>query len=230
MSCGIFVEMTRQACAAIVLNCASELWSALGGCLLALEPSNQLTENVKDFLKNERIGNLRFFEHYFKICGKQFQGTKLQDDLKLIYDIRDVLAHDNPDDLNVEVEEQIDKWVSRLRQRISGNDLKWLPKIPTLFTSDKPVPSSSSCIAVMNVMRYPVAKWILEASEQIISELEQMMFNHIGPKRHAPHVLIKGVKFSDDLPLNQFLKIGGISVQIKSSSEETSTGSPEGDK
>lgn len=195
-----------------------------------LEPSNQLTEDVKDFLKSERIGNLRFFEHYFKICRKQFRGTELYGDLKLIYDMRDVLMHDHPDNLNVEVEDQIDKWISRLRPRISETDLKWLPKIPTLYPSDLPVPCSSSCIAVMNVMRYTVAKWILESSEKIISELEQMMFNHKGPKLQASHLFTKGVKFSDDLPLNQFLKIGGISVHIKKSSEDTSTKSPEGNK
>ena len=226
----IFVEMSREACAAIVLNCASELWSVLATCLLALEPSNQLTEDVKDFLKSERIGNLRFFEHYFKICRKRFRGTELYDDLKLIYDMRDVLMHDNPDNLNVEVEDQIDKWISRLRPRIGEENLKWLPRIPTLFPSDHPVPCWSSCIAVMNVMRYPVAKWILETSKQIISELYQMMSNHKGPKLQASQVVTKGLKFSDDLPLNQFLKIGGISVQIKNSSEDTSTTSLEGNK
>jgi len=230
MCSGIFVEISRQACAAIVLNCASELWSVLARCLLALEPSNQITEDVKKFLKETRIGNLTYFENYFKICGKKFRGTKPYDDLKLIYDIRNALAHDHPDYLNVEVEEQIGKWISCLQPRISDNDLKWLPRIPTLFPSDKPVPSLSSCIAVMNIMRYPVATWILEASKQIISELTQMMFNHKGLKRLVPQVVIRGVKFSDDLPLNQFLKIGGISVQIKKPSEDTSTESPEDNK
>ena len=44
----VLVEMTRQACAAIVLNCASELWSELAAYLLALEPSNQITEGTED--------------------------------------------------------------------------------------------------------------------------------------------------------------------------------------
>ena len=217
---GIYVEMSRQACATIVLNCASELWSVLVECFLALEPSCQQTKDVRNFFKYERLDNLEYFGIYFSTCNKNFKGTKPYNDLKLIYDIRNDLVHDKPDGLEAKVETKIDKWIKRIESHVNRSQLRWLPDIPTLWASGHPVPSSSSCIAVMNIMRYPVASWILEATQSIISELQGMMVAHQGPKRHNSEAWVKGVQFSDELPLDKFLQIGGKSVQIVSNSKD----------
>ncbi len=221
LSQSIFMEMSRQACAVIVISCASELWSVLTQSLLALEPSNQMAENVKVFLKETKVGNLPLFEHYFRICGKPFRETKTYDQLKLIYRIRDTLVHDQPDYLNAQIEDDMDNWIKRLRPHIGDADLKWLPKIPTCSPSGHVMSASSSSIAVMNFMRYPVAKWAMETSKQIISELNQMMFEHDGPKRTTPHMHMDCTKITDESPLNRFLRTECISVQVDTDCEET---------
>jgi len=215
MAPAVFVEMARQACATIIVNCAAELWSVLGACLLALEPSNQMTEDVRSFLKKERIGNLRFFEHYFKVCGEKFLGTQLNDDVNLIYDLRDAIVHDQPDRGNAAIDEQMDILIARLRPRLKESDLRWLPKIPTLYPTGHPVTSSSSQIAVMNLMRYPVAKWVVEATDRIGSHIDHMMSKHTGGKHLTDDLFIQCVSSSLDVPLSQHLRIGGISQQIE---------------
>ena len=164
------------------------------------------------------------------MCGKPFRKTDTYDQLKLIYRIRNTLVHDQPDYLNAQIEDDIDKWIKRLQPRIGAAGLKWLPKIPTCSPSGHLIPSSSSSIAVMNFMRYPLAKWTLETSEQIISELNQMMFEHDGPKRTTPNIHIDCTKLTDELPLNKFLRTGGISVQADTDCGETPTEDAEEDK
>jgi hypothetical protein len=208
----IFVKVSQQACASIVMNCASKLWSVMAKNLLALEPSNALTEDVRGFIKEERFANIRFFEHYFKVCKRKFRGTKINDNLKFIYELRDAIVHDKPNESNADIDQEIEQWLARLQPRIKDAELRWLPEIPTLSTSGHPFPACSTN-ALMMVMRYPVAKWVVDTTEQICSELDDMMFNHIGDKRLTDHVLMKGVPISFDVPLTEFLRIGGRSVQ-----------------
>ena len=204
-----------QSCAAIVINCAAELWSVLAHGLLVLEPSNPITDDVKQFLREERLGNLRFFEHYFKICGKPFRGTKTYEDLKLLYDLRDAIMHDRPDDANIQVEQETEKWIGRLRARLTEEDLAWLPEIPALCPAGHAVPASDSRVPVMNFMRYPLAKWIIEATKVISSEMADMLFAFGGAKRLVSRAELSSVPQSlATAPLGDRIRVGGISVEI----------------
>ena len=210
-----FVELSRQCCACVVINCAAELWSVLAHGLLVLEPSNPITEDVRQFLKEERLSNLRFFEHYFKLCGKPFRGTKTYEDTKLIYDLRDAIVHDRPDDANVDVEQEIDKWIGRLSSRVREEELAWLPEIPTLCPDGFPVPSESSRVAVMNFMRYPLASWVIQATQHTCSEMSDMYFAFPGAKRLVSCAILTGVPESlATAPLAESILVGGISKQI----------------
>lgn len=178
-------QLARQASASIVSNCVVELWSATVCYLHALEPDFPLyPSSVTKFVNETRLPFLSYMSLYYSLCGKPFEGTSTAEKSKTLVDIRHELQHDKPEpenDYSTERVEKVLKWQKRLRSLVGQDALVWLSRIRHseeklhFVIGDEP--------PIMKFMKYPVAKWALDVTQEITQEMCDMLFQYQGRRK-----------------------------------------------
>jgi hypothetical protein len=177
--------LARQACAGVISNCVTTIWSCTVNLLQALEPEFPLyPKDVSEFVKDSRLPFLSYVSIYYHMCGKPFDKTTTAEKIKLIVDMRHDIEHDKPEDSNDYSPERVKKvkrWADRLRPHIGKPGLEWLPRVRT--TKEPMIFHSGGEPPIFKLMKYPVAKWAFDATQHITAEMSGMMFAHRGKKR-----------------------------------------------
>jgi hypothetical protein len=183
--CIVASQLARQASAAVISNCVVELWSRTVACLHSLEPDFPLyPSSVAKFVAETRLPFLSYVSLYYSPCGKPFEGTSSGEKVKTLVDLRHELQHDKPETRAECSKERVDKvlkWKKRLESLVGKEPLLWLPRVR----------ASHECIGfhlqgeppVMKFMKYPVAKWAMQATVEVTEEMTTMLFDYKGTKK-----------------------------------------------
>jgi hypothetical protein len=181
----VAANLARQASASVVSNCVVELWSASVCYLHALEPDFPLyPSSVVKFVKDTRLPFLSYVSLYFSICGEPFEGTAICQKARTIVDMRHELQHDKPEESNDYSTERIDKilkWQKRLIPLVGHESLAWLPRIRR--SADTKGFNIGGEPTIMKFMKYPVAKWAFDTTQEIIQEMSDMLFRYQGRRK-----------------------------------------------
>jgi len=183
--CIVASQLARQSSAAVISNCVVELWSRTVACLHSLEPDFPLyPSSVAKFVAETRLPFLSYVSLYYSLCGKPFEGTSSGEKVKTLVDLRHELQHDKPETHNDYSTERVDKvlkWKKRLEPLVGKEPLMWLPRVRV----------STECVGfqlqgeppVMKFMKYPVAKWAIQAIVEVTDEMTAMLFDYKGRKK-----------------------------------------------
>ena len=178
-------QLARQASATVVSNCVVELWSQTVACLHSLEPDFPFyPSSVGKFISETRLPFLSYVSLYYSLCGKPFEGTSSAEKVKILVDLRNELQHDKPEGVyNDRSKEHVDKVLKlkrRLEPLVGRETLMWLPRVRT---SEKFPFTLLGEPPVMKFMKYPVAKWAVQATVEVTDEMIKMMLDYKGKKK-----------------------------------------------
>jgi hypothetical protein len=183
--CNVASHLARQASAAVISNCVVELWSRTVACLHSLEPDFPFyPSSVAKFVAETRLPFLSYVSLYYSLCGKPFEGTSSGEKVKTLVDLRHELQHDKPEthaECSRERMDKVLKWKKRLEPLVGKEPLLWLPRVRV----------SGECMGfqllgeppVMKFMKYPVAKWAMQATVEVTDEMSTMLFDYKGTKK-----------------------------------------------
>ena len=181
-------SLARQASATVISNCVLELWSTTVCYLHGIEPAFPLyPKSVVKFVSDTRLSFMSYMSLYYSICQQPFEGTSTAEKAKTIIDLRHELQHDKPEGFAIWDDDRIrrvKKWEARLRPLVGDEALKWLPRVrqtpeATGFTlGGEPL--------IMKFMKYPIAKWALEATRSICDEMGVIFGRFQGDKKLCP--------------------------------------------
>ena len=135
---------------------------------------------------------LSYMSLYYHLCGKPFEGTSTAEKSKTLLDIRHELQHDKPEsenDYSTERVEKVLKWQKRLRPLVGQDALVWLP--PIRRSKEKLGFQIGGEPPIMKFMKYPVAKWALDVTQEIKQEMNDMLFKYQGRKKIVKDVTIE---------------------------------------
>lgn len=189
----VAAKLARQASASIVSNCVVELWSTTVCCLHALEPDFPLyPSSVTKFVNETRLPFLSYMSLYYHLCKKPFEGTSTAEKSKTLVDMRHELQHDKPESQNDYSNERVEKvlkWQKRLISLVGQNDLVWLPRIRR--SAEKMDFQIGGEPPIMKFMKYPIAKWALDVTQEITQEMNHMLFKYQGRRKIVKDLTIE---------------------------------------
>ncbi len=178
-------ELARQVSASIISNCVVELWSTTVCYLHALEPDFPLyPSSVTKFVDQTRLPFLSYMSLYYALCGRPFEGGSTYEKSKTLIDMRHELQHDKPErsnDYSTGRVKKVMKWQRRLQHLVGQAALIWLPRVR--HSTEKLDFGLGGEPPIMKFMKYPVAKWALEATEEITREMHDLLFEYQGQRK-----------------------------------------------
>jgi hypothetical protein len=179
-------RLARQASASIVLNCASELWSTAVTCLLTMEPAFPFSEDVAEFVRESRMPWISYLSCIYSMCNRPFKGTSAYQKAKVIIELRDEIIHNKPEPHDHLSEKALASWRRKLEPLVEKNAFDWLPCVGYVAQQEESSPqffADGSEPTIMKFMKYPIARWVFDATAELCSEMEIMVRTHPGPRR-----------------------------------------------
>ncbi len=129
---------------------------------------------------------ISYLSWVYKMCKRPFKGGASYQKAKAVIDLRDEIMHSRPEPYDHLKVETLAGWRKKLEPLVGKPALDWLPVVGHTVQENEGGRSyyaDGSEPTIMKVMKYPIAKWVVDTTEELCDEMLTMMREHPGPKR-----------------------------------------------